>query len=311
MSHRQGFVSGDGSMKALRVFARYFYVPTMMIGFNAAAIYLIAYGYRYVWVALLLLAAIGLSFAMERVLPYEGEWNEAHGDASKDLAHGVVYEIANLFTLVVFLIISAALLPEWSLWPSAWPIPVQFLLAVVFVDCSMTVVHYFSHRVDWLWRLHAVHHGVHRLYGFNGFVRHPLHQALDIVVGTLPLILIGLPIDVVVLLGYAIALQLVVQHSNVDYALGPFRQVLAIGPVHRLHHVNWDGEGDVNFGLFFTVWDRMLGTFKLPDGRTPRPGDIGIQDCPHYPQSYGKQLVAPFDPDGFCPKASESDLRRP
>ena len=289
-------------MSAARVFARYFYVPVLTIGCNAAAIALIAFGYRYVWVALLLGAAIALSFLMERVLPYEDAWNAAHGDQAKDLAHGVVYEIANLFTLFVFIIVSAALLPEWSIWPASLPIPVQFLLALIIVDCTMTVVHYFSHRVEWLWRLHAVHHGVHRLYGFNGFVRHPLHQALDILVGTLPLVLIGLPVDVAVLLGFAIAVQLIVQHSNVDYALGPFRHVLAIGPVHRLHHVNWAGEGDVNFALFFTVWDRLLGTFRLPSDDAPRSGDIGIEDCPHYPQDYRRQLVAPFDADGFCPK---------
>lgn len=292
-------------MRGLRVFARYLYVPTMMVGFNALAVYFIADGYRYVWAGLLLLAAIGLSFAMERVLPYEDAWNETHGDTAKDLVHGIVYEIANLFTLLVFVIISAMLLPEWSIWPHELPIVVQFLLAVVVVDCTMTIVHYFSHRVDWLWRLHAVHHGVHRLYGFNGFVRHPLHQALDIVAGTLPLVILGLPVDVAVLL--TIAVQLIVQHSNVDYTLGPFQYVLAIGPVHRLHHVNWAGEGDVNFGLFFTVWDRLLGTFKLPHGEAPRSGDIGIQDCPHYPQSYAEQLAAPFDVDGFCPKLSEDD----
>jgi sterol desaturase/sphingolipid hydroxylase (fatty acid hydroxylase superfamily) len=81
--------------------------------------------------------------------------------------------------------------------------------------------------------------------------------------------LLGLP---------AIAIQLIVQHSNVDYTLGPFQKILAIGPVHRLHHVNWAGEGDVNFGLLFTAWDRLLGTFKLPHGRKATIGDIGIQD---------------------------------
>jgi sterol desaturase/sphingolipid hydroxylase (fatty acid hydroxylase superfamily) len=93
-----------------------------------------------------------------------------------------------------------------------------------------------------LWRLHAVHHGVQRLYGFNGLVRHPLHQQLDLAIGTLPLVLAGMPLEVAVLLGLAITIQLIVQHSNIDYALGPFRQVLSIGATHRLHHVHWDGE---------------------------------------------------------------------
>ncbi|MGH6736509.1 MAG: sterol desaturase family protein [Methyloceanibacter sp.] len=294
-------------MWGLRVFARVFYVPAMLLGLNALAVLLVASGYYYAWLGLLLGLAIGLSFVMERVLPYEYDWNQTHDDGAKDLAHGIVYEIANLVALFVFIVISALLLPEWKLWPQSLPIVLQFLLAVVVVDCAMTIVHYFSHRVDWLWRLHAIHHGMQRLYGFNGFVRHPLHQALDIVVGTLPLVLIGLPVDVAVLLGFAIAVQLMVQHSNVDYTLGPFQKLLAIGPVHRLHHVNWAGDGDVNFGLFFTVWDRLLGTFKLPGERRPRSGDVGIQDCPHYPQVYAKQLMAPFDPNGPCTGATADE----
>jgi sterol desaturase/sphingolipid hydroxylase (fatty acid hydroxylase superfamily) len=288
---------------AARFFARYLYVPTLLLGLNGFALYLMAQGYRYVWVFLLLLAAIGLTFLMEHVLPYENIWNQTHDDAGKDVAHGIVYEIANLITLLVFILISSMLLPEWNLWPQSLPIVVQFLLAILIVDCTMTMIHYWSHRVSWLWRLHAVHHGVHRLYGFNGFIRHPLHQVLDIVVGTLPLVLIGLPVPVAVLLGFAIALQLILQHANVNYALGPLQKLLAIGPVHRLHHVNWAGEGDVNFGLFFTFWDRLLGTFRLPSGRRLGMGDIGIQDCPDFPQVYARQVALPFDPNGPCPEA--------
>jgi sterol desaturase/sphingolipid hydroxylase (fatty acid hydroxylase superfamily) len=253
---------------------------------------------------LLLLAAIGLSFLMERVLPYEEIWNQNHHDTGKDVAHGIVYEIANLITLFAFILISSSFLPEWSIWPQGLPILLQLLLAILIVDCTMTVIHYWSHRIGFLWRLHAIHHGVHRLYGFNGFVRHPLHQALDIVVGTLPLVLIGMPVPVAVMLGFAIALQLIAQHSNVDYTLGPAQKFLAIGPVHRLHHVNWAGEGDVNFGLFFTLWDRLLGTLRLPSERKPAAGDIGIQDCPHFPQLYARQLAVPFDADDPCVQAS-------
>ena len=39
----------------------------------------------------------------------------------------------------------------------------------------------------------------------------------------------------------------------------PAQKFLAVGPVHRLHHVNWTKQGDVNFGLFFTFWDSLLG----------------------------------------------------
>ena len=206
-------------MFGLRFFARYLYVPTLILGLNALALYLMAEGYRYVWLGLLILTVIALSFLIERVLPYEEDWNRAHCDVRKDVAHGVVYEIAYVLTLGTLLLISLKL-SRWSLWPQWLPIAVQFLLAVLIADCVMTLIHYFSHRVGWLWKFHSIHHGVQRLYGFNGFVRHPLHQALDIAFGTLPLVLAGLSIPIAASLGFAIVVQLILQHSNVDYRLG-------------------------------------------------------------------------------------------
>ena len=89
-------------------------------------------------------------------------------------------------------------------------------------------------------------------------------------------------------------MQLLVQHSNTNYELGQFQKFLAVGAVHRLHHVNWTGQGDVNFGLFFTFWDSLLGTLKLASERAPSAGDIGIQDYPCFPQHYMTQLMLPF-----------------
>ena len=138
------------------------------------------------------------------------------------------------------------------------------LIAVVVADFAFMIIHYLSHRYAPLWRLHAVHHGVARLYGFNGVMRHPLHQVLDMVIGTAPLVIIGMPMPVAVLLGFVVSVQLIVQHSNVDARLGPLRNHLSIGRIHHLHHVNWGTEGDCNFGLFLTIWDQAAR--HLPGG---------------------------------------------
>lgn len=280
-----------------QIFAKYLYAPLLLIGLNGAALYMMAHNHHYFWLALPILAAIGLSLLMERVLPYEEEWNRSHDDVAKDIAHGIVYEAGNLITLGLLLLVSLTL-PKGSFWPQSLPLLGQFLLALLVADCIMTLIHYWSHRLEWLWKFHAIHHGVQRLYGFNGFVRHPLHQALDVALGTLPLVVAGLPIPLAAALGVAIAIQLILQHSNVDYRLGPFQKLLSVGPVHRLHHVTWPGMGNVNFGLFLTLWDRMLGTFKLNSDRLPSATDIGIQDCPNFPQSYARQLRVPFE-EGF------------
>src|SRR5262245_43810636 len=90
----------------LRFFARYFYVPAMLVGLIGLSVYLMGNGYRYLWLAFVILTAIGLSLSMELVLPYEEDWNRAHDDIGKDVAHGVVYELGNLITLGLLFLIS-------------------------------------------------------------------------------------------------------------------------------------------------------------------------------------------------------------
>jgi sterol desaturase/sphingolipid hydroxylase (fatty acid hydroxylase superfamily) len=277
----------------LCAFARYGYVPLMLIGVNGLALYVTTNGAPLFVLGALALAALGIAFATEQVLPYEPAWNAPDDDVGKDAAHGVIYELSNVVAILV-LPATAWLVPWSGVWPRHWPLWVQLIGTIAIADFTMTLLHYVSHRVDWLWRLHSVHHGVSRLYGFNGLVRHPLHQQIDLAVGTLPLVLAGMPVDVAALLGLAMTVQLIVQHSNVDYRIGALRHVLAIGEAHRLHHVNWPGEGDINFGLFFTFWDRALGTFRLTAPRKPAAGDIGVEHAPHFPQRYLAQLALPF-----------------
>ncbi|WP_272969338.1 sterol desaturase family protein, partial [Alteromonas australica] len=160
----------------------------------------------------------------------------------------------------------------------------------------ITMAHYFSHKYKVLWRLHAVHHSVERMYGFNGLLKHPLHQAIELSAGTLPLLLIGMPLEIGALLGFSATIQLLLQHSNVDMRLGPLKYVWAVAPGHRHHHVKDGTRGDVNFGLFTHLWDHLLGTFVTNSNERPSPrdGELGIGSQPNYPQNYISQLFQPF-----------------
>src|SRR5215471_1226165 len=154
-------------MPILRFFARYGYVPFMLLGINGFALALTAYGTPLWIVSSLALLAAGVAFLMERLLPYEQAWNEAQDDAIKDMTHGVVYQLSNLQAILLLPLI-VSMLPWAGFWPSQWPIWIQLPGAIVAADVGMTVIHYASHRIGWLWRMHSVHHGVPRLYSFNG-----------------------------------------------------------------------------------------------------------------------------------------------
>lgn len=269
------------------------YVPLMLAGFLTTALFAVAEGYGYGALLALLLIAIAMSFLAEQLVPYHGTWNKGHNDSWRDLVHAVVNETANA-TSVAALPLVVVFVPGFDIWPTDWPMWGQLLLAILIADCGITLVHYASHIYPILWRFHAVHHSVKRMYGFNGLMKHPLHQLIETLGGTFPLILMGVPLDVAALLAFAVAIQLLLQHSNVEVKIGPLRYVLALSPLHRFHHIKWPVEGDVNFGLFTTIWDRMLGTAVYDAGRRFTSDDLGIGKEPNYPDDYMAQLAQPF-----------------
>lgn len=280
-------------MSLKKTMLRYGYLPLVLLGGNAIALVLLSGGYPHWTLAPLFLVAVALSFTVERMIPYHRDWNTDHDDTKRDVVHAIVNESANVLT-VLSIPVLAALVPWMSIWPLDWPFWVQVLLAIFIADFGITMAHYFSHRFDILWRFHAVHHSVTRMYGFNGLMKHPLHQTMETIAGTTPLLLMGMPVDVAFGLVFAAALQLLLQHSNADFWVGPFKYLLAINVVHRFHHVKESDDGDINFGLFTTLWDHMLGTFHYEDERSFKSGDLGIGTEQNYPTGYVAQLIQPF-----------------
>ena len=280
-------------MHAVQTLLRHGYAPVFFVGFVGGAVALLQAGLP-VWVLpVLLLAAILVSFAGERILPYEPEWNRDHRDSATNLWHVIVNEVS-IFISVLSLPLVAAHVPGLDLWPHEWPLWLQLALAILIADAGISLTHFFSHRYRWLWRLHSVHHAAPRLYGFNGLMKHPVHQAIELTAATVPLILLGFGSTVAWLLSFAVAIQLLLQHSNVDMRIGKLGYFWAIAPAHRHHHIASATDGDVNFGLFTTVWDHLLGTFMLNDRPAPRAGELGIDGDADFPRSYIGHLSAPF-----------------
>ena len=275
----------------MRTVIRYGYVP-LIGGLAGLAIWLAGRDAPRWSLAVVVAAAIAASFTAERLLPTEPDWNQDHGDRGRDLLHTVVNE--------GFLAASLALLPVLGTlftitdaWPHSWPFALQVLAAILVFDLGVTLAHLASHRVELLWRFHAVHHSIGRLYGLNGLMKHPIHQLIETTAGITPLLLVGIPESVAAALAASAALQLLLQHSNVDYQVGPLGHILALNGGHRLHHLRWAGVGDVNFGLFTLLWDRLLGTYA-PPGRTVTTDELGIAARPDYPTRYIAQLAEPF-----------------
>lgn len=277
----------------LAVVIRLAYAPLLLIGFGATAVVIASSSAPHLWLIVVVLTAVGFSAVVERLAPYEPEWNRDRGDRTRDRIHAFVNESSSALGVLILPLLTG-LFTVADVWPTSIPFAVQVLLAVLVLDAGITVTHWASHRVGWLWRFHAVHHSVTRAYGLNGLMKHPVHQLIETAAGVTPLILVGVPQPVAAAAAALVALQLLAQHSNVDYVVGPLGRWLALNQGHRLHHLKFAREGDVNFGLFTLIWDRLLGTYVDPRTRVVHDGDLGVVGEPDYPTTYATQLIQPF-----------------
>ena len=291
--------SSTSTRTPIQMVARYGYVPFMLIGLNGAGIALASSGAPKVWLLAVLAVAIATAFLVERVIPYDRDWNHDRADSTRDRLHVAVNETLILASVAAIPLL-AAIVPAPQLWPHHWPFVAQVLAAILVADFGITVVHLASHKIGVLWRFHAVHHSITRFYGLNGLMKHPLHQTVEMAAGVAPLILIGLPVNVASVLALAVAIQLLLQHSNADYRIGPAKYVLALNEGHRFHHLKWAGIGDVNFGLFTLIWDHLMRTYSYDPARRFDSTQLGMAAKPDYPSSYLHQMIYPFTRGGGC-----------
>ena len=78
--------------------------------------------------------------------------------------------------------------------------------------------------------------------------------------------------------GFLVMLLSYLIHSPIDVPFGPLRKLLVDNRFHRIHHSIEPRHFDRNFGICFSVWDRLLGT-----AYDPAPDEwpeVGIADAP-------------------------------
>lgn len=238
------------------------------------------------------LAGVLAVAVLERLRPFRAAWLADHGDTATDIAHTII-NLAIIQLTAVWIAKLGDLFPrDWQLFPVFWPLWLQLLTVAAVLDIGLYAVHRASHTVPWLWRLHAPHHSAERLYWLNGERRHPLHAALMAAPGLTVLFVLGTPSELVAAWLAILVVHLAFQHSNLDYSLARLRHVIGVAETHRWHHKRDFEDAQVNFGEFFMIWDKLLGTFF--DSRAKLGNaEVGLRDL-KYPRRYWPQLIEPF-----------------
>lgn len=137
---------------------------------------------------------------------------------------------------------------------------VTFLAAFLVVDFVYYWYHRFSHRIKFLWAFHLIHHSsmfmnltvAYRLNWLNALIT-PFVLA--------PLVLLGFPLEYIVI---SFAFNLLYQfflHTEAVGKLGILEGILSTPSAHRVHHASNPHYLDKNFGGVLIIWDRLFGTY--------------------------------------------------
>lgn len=284
----------------LRCVAQWTAFPAILGGALAVAVALLPRMEPLLAIAIAEVVGVIALVLAERWLPHHRPWQRSHDDVRTDLTHAAVSGLATAYLARPLVQLAAGALAArlatavgGTLWPVRWPTIVQLALALVVAELPQYWLHRLQHERDALWRFHAVHHSVPRLYWLNAARFHPLDLLALYVVGYVPLVLLGAPEQVILLFSLFDAVFGMLQHSNVDVRLGPLNRVFSMAEPHRWHHSRVLHEANANYGSNLSVWDVVFGTFLLPTDRRP-PTAIGIAAMPAFPTRYLEQLAVPF-----------------
>ena len=181
--------------------------------------------------------------------------------------------------------------PGYGIWSRSWPIWIQVMMGIVIAEFGLYWAHRIAHEWRPLWRFHAVHHSVTRLWIVNTGRFHFVDSLKSILLGIVILLALGAPMEVITWLSAVTAFIGMLTHCNVDMRFGPLSWWFNTPELHRWHHSRDLREGNKNYGENIMLWDHVFGTFFNTRAYRP-PENIGINEP--MPPGFLAQLAWPF-----------------
>lgn len=147
-----------------------------------------------------------------------------------------------------------------------------WVAAFIAVDLGYYVFHRASHRINFFWAAHAVHHQSEE-YNLSVALRQSwLDPALEWVF-YVPLAVAGFPPVMFVTTSLLNTLYQFWIHTRAIDTLGPLEWVLNTPMAHRVHHAVNPRYLDRNYAGVFVIWDRLFGTY-VPETEPPVYGAV-------------------------------------
>lgn len=212
-----------------------------------------------------------------REIDYANEFFKEFGAALVSILFTII--IAYAYADIIKLVIPRSLMELLSglgvLSPPVW---VRLILAYLIKDICYYLAHWWMHHNKYLWYTHQWHHSIQQLWWLaaqrTSFTSRFLFQ-----VGFIAFPLLAIPPEVMFYVGLFGALHENWTHSNVKWRswMGILEWLFVTPRYHSLHHTQI---GAYNMGSYFTIFDRLFGTYINPESIDPDEQTFGVVGQP-------------------------------
>jgi len=162
-------------------------------------------------------------------------------------------------------------------------VEVPMMFSIVFTVVAMDWVIYYQHRafhaIPLLWKFHRMHHTDLEVDVTTGVRFHPVEMIVSMLVKSFFILLLGAPAFGVFVFELVLNVSSLFSHSNVRMPawLDKILRVLIVTPdMHRVHHSVVPTETNSNFGFNFSIWDRLLGTYRAQPKESHEKMKLGL-----------------------------------
>ncbi|MBX7225836.1 MAG: sterol desaturase family protein [Chitinophagales bacterium] len=142
---------------------------------------------------------------------------------------------------------------------------VDFALAFILYDLGFYWGHRFGHEVNFFWGGHVTHHQSEE-YNLSVAYRLTWIGGPLVYFAFLPVALIGVSPKCFFLAASINSIYQFFMHTSLVKRYPSFLEWIFVSPLfHSTHHGKNEHYIDKNYGSFFTIWDRMFGTYASTD----------------------------------------------
>jgi len=176
------------------------------------------------------------------------------------------------------------------------PMALRIAAGFVLLDVWTYWWHRANHRWPLLWRFHRMHHSDLSLDVTSAVRFHTGELLLSAALRLLLIPIAGLPLAALLLYDGVVAAATQFHHANIGLGGRTDQRVraLVVSPnMHKLHHSQLRIETDSNYGVVFSWWDRLFGTYRQRKDYSQIRFGLPDLDSEHF-QTVKGLILTPF-----------------